>query len=99
MTKHDWIIDSIDAGALGLNDFYSCRVCNTAGGPAFFGRVGDGERYDKPDRWSFIACGCSIKVSVVCEEAQKQIEEHSHVCRWREKSRFWDEWRAKRKTP
>lgn len=74
MKSHKWKIKTIDAGPLGLADFWECSECGAAGGPAWPGK---GDDYDpKTDDWVFYADGSGLDLTTDCEESARLIAEH-----------------------
>lgn len=69
MQEHVWVIETLDGGHVGLNDFWHCPSCEASGGP-----VWDGCK--PPTLGPFYADGSGLQVSSDCAEARFQIQEH-----------------------
>lgn len=73
LTPHQWDIQEIDGGPMGVSDFYICRQCGASGGP-HLGRPGG----EVPSFPPFLA-GVEATISIDCTIAKRQIEELRHV--------------------
>jgi len=67
--EHNWVIETIDSGYLGVNDFWTCDRCGAGGGPVFFNqKTGEYVKRFKP----FLP-GTGIKLTDDCALAQESI--------------------------
>ena len=66
--EHNWVVETIDSGHLGINNFWTCSECGAAGGPATM---------TKSPRWfPFYADGSGLKLSWCCRESDRLIQKH-----------------------
>lgn len=69
MKAHTWIVEEVNCGHLGVNDFFKCTGCGAAGGPADFPG-------SKPWVPCFLACGCVLELPADCTDAFIAIRAH-----------------------
>lgn len=69
MKKHNWVIQEMDNGYLGINCFWECSECGAGGGFVF---DGDKEPRMKP----FYPDGSGLKLRKDCDKSKSRIEEH-----------------------
>lgn len=65
---HDWFIEEVDGGAVGVSEFFACRSCGASGSPIYASDV----RTPVP----FLADGTGLKLPLNCDEAKTVIAEH-----------------------
>jgi hypothetical protein len=65
MTPHDWYVEEVDGGALGIGHFWKCRVCFASGGP---------KQWDWRQR-PFLA-GRGLKLPLDCDKAAEKIQRY-----------------------
>ena len=73
MTEHAWELEYVDGGHVGGGDFWRCRRCDAAGGPAL---QYEGGKPAKKNDWVFYADGSGLQLSTDCEESDRLIREH-----------------------
>jgi hypothetical protein len=69
---HNWVIETIDSGYLGINDFWLCDRCGAGGGPVFFNEKK--QAYVK--RFKSFLPGAGLQVTDDCVKAQELIAEY-----------------------
>jgi len=73
MKPHNWVIEEIDGGSLGVNGVWVCSECGASGGPEWPGQ-------DKISDWIFLADGknlvSGLQLPLDCDEAKAVIAGH-----------------------
>lgn len=70
---HVWEIETVDSGHLGLNDFWRCKRCDAAGGPAL--HYEEGVPVKRGD-WVFYADGSGLQLTADCFESFGLVQAH-----------------------
>lgn len=77
MKPHEWAIEEIDGGHVGVAECWKCFVCGASGGPAWPRKNAAGEWVtEKKDDWCFYADGSGIRLPLDCDQAKIRIAHH-----------------------
>jgi hypothetical protein len=73
VTKHKWVIEEVDGGTLGTNDFWKCSVCGAGGGPVWpLLPAGSKPKPPAPGQ-AFLANGSGLELPDDCDTARAMI--------------------------
>lgn len=79
MKQHEWSIEEIDGGHVGVAECWKCFVCGASGGPAWPRKdeAGKWVKEKRPgDDWCFYADGSGVQLPLDCDQAKVRIQHH-----------------------
>ena len=78
MKKHNWQVEQIDGGHLGVSDFWKCHDCGASGGPTWAIRGNEG-----PPAWEPFLAGEGRRLKLPnpedCDDVKQRIIAHKNT--------------------
>lgn len=93
MKLHNWYIEEIDGGYLGIGYFWKCNDCQASGGPCF-----PNNKLPRVSNWPIFLAGEDLEFYLPedCEESKRLIDNYYQGDKYKEKLAQREKWDKRR---